>query len=227
MTRDPKMIQIDTSAKGEIDTLAVKSIVMEAFDDSTKRLIATDSVAIVRGPMAARGGLVHYFRAQEYMELHQNPIVWYDDNQITGDTVTLRLSRNRLQRAYVRGRAFALSLSDSLFPHRYNQLTGRRLRLSFAENKLREVLVEQNAISAYFLYDDADPNGLNRTSGDTISMYFIDGKPDVIRVVRGVEGAYYPEKMILRNEHQYDLDGFLIRTNRPKLENIFSRKKNL
>lgn len=215
LTSEPLMVQIDTSAKGEIDTLIVRSRVMESYDDSTKRLIATDSVTIVRSQLSARGGIVRYYTKQDRIELHRKPIVWYEEHQAIGDTITLYLKKQRLDLAVLRGHAFVLSQSDSLFPGRYNQLTGRLLRLHFDENKISSAEVERNAVSLYFLYDGKLGNGVNRTSGDYISMSFKEGKPDIIRVIKGIEGTYYPETMVVRNTQAYNLDGFLLRTDRP------------
>jgi len=227
VTEHPRLMQIDTSSKGEIDTLVVKSIVMESFDDSTKKLIATDSVAIARGPLAVRCGWARYFIQKEFMELRQDPVVWYEDNQATGDSISLFLSHNKLQRALLQGRTFALSVSDSAYPSRYNQLTGRKIEMFFQDDKLREMAVDQNAISLYYLYDGKDPNGCNRTSGDKITMSFVAGKIDMIRIVRGIEGTYYPENMVLKKENTYNLDGFELRGNRPTLDSIFPSLKNL
>ncbi len=225
MTEHPRLMQIDTTEKGEIDTLAVKSIMMESFDDSTKKLIATDSVVIVRGAMAARCGLVKYFTRDEKIELYQKPVVWYDENQVTGDTIFLSLRNNRLETASVRTRAFVASLSDSLYPLRYNQLTGRTITMKFNNNKLQETFVERNAISLYFLYGDSASNGVNKTSGDYILMKFNDGKPHTINVSKGIEGSFYPENLVERNGvGQYNLDGFNIRDDRPVLATIFPTK---
>lgn len=228
MTEHPRLMQVDTTEEGEIDTLAVKSTVMESFDDSTKKLIATDSVAIVRGPMAARCGVVKYYTRDERIELYQQPVVWYDDNQVTGDTIFLTLRDNKLETASVRTRAFVASLSDSLYPQRYNQLTGRTITMRFANNKLQETFVERNAVSLYFLYGDSAANGVNRTSGDYILMKFNDGKPHTINVSKGIEGSYYPENLVERNGvGQYNLDGFLIRSDRPVLTTVFPTRQKL
>ena len=63
------------------------------------------------------------------------------------------MSHNKLQHAVIRNRTFALSLSDSAYPARYNQLTGRKIEMFFQEDKLREMAVDQNATSLYYLYD--------------------------------------------------------------------------
>lgn len=221
MTEQPRLIQIDTSQSGEIDTLAVKSIVMESFDDSTKKLIATDSVVIVRGGLAARCGLVQYFRTDGKIELYSKPILWYDDNQVTGDTVFLMMKAKKLETASIRNRAFALSQSDSAFVNRFNQLTGRTITMTFRDNKLQETYVERNAISLYFLFDDFVPNGVNKTSGDFIRMKFNEGKPHTIHVAKGIEGMYYPENLVKKDEMQYNLDGFQLHKDRPSLRTVF------
>ena len=227
ITEQPRLMQIDTSSKGVIDTLVVKSIVMESFDDSTKKLIATDSVAMARGPLSVRCGWARYFTQKQFIELREAPVVWYEDNQAYGDSITLFMSHNKLQHAVIRNRTFALSLSDSLYPARYNQLTGRKIEMFFQDDKLHEMAVDQNAISLYYLYDGKDPNGANRTSGDIITMTFLAGKIDLIRIVRGIEGTYYPEKMVLKKEEKYNLDGFDLRTDRPTLKSIFPTQSNL
>jgi len=224
MTQNPRLLQIDTTESGEIDTLAVKSLEMESFDDSTKRMIVRDSVVIVRGNLAARSGLVKFFRQDEKIELFDKPIVWYGENQVTGDTIFLTLQKNRLKSASIKTRAFVLSQSDSLYPNRYNQLTGRSIVMMFKNNKLQETIVERNAISLYFLYGDSAGNGVNKTSGDAIRMLFDDGKPNTIYVLKGIEGFFYPENMLEKSESQFNLDGFILRDDRPKFLTVFPTK---
>ncbi len=224
MTEQPRLMQIDTSETGVIDTLAVRSIVMESFDDSTQMMIVKDSVVIVRGALAARSGRVKFFRREERIELFERPIVWYEENQVTGDTIYLLLKENRLTEATVRNRAFVISQSDSLFPERYNQLTGRWIHMMFHENKLRETTVDRNAISLYFLYEDSVGNGVNKTSGDRIFMAFDEGRPRTIRVFSGIEGTYFPENMLRRDPSQFNLEGFQLRSDRPTMSSIFPRR---
>ena len=74
ITEQPRLMQIDTSSKGVIDTLVVKSILMESYDDSTKKLIATDSVAMARGALSVRCGWARYFTQKQFMELRRRPL---------------------------------------------------------------------------------------------------------------------------------------------------------
>jgi lipopolysaccharide export system protein LptA len=221
MSENPRLIQIDTSTDGKIDTMVVKSILMESYDDTSKKLIATDSVVIIRSELAARCELVRYFRGDDRIQLFTKPIIWYQENQVTGDSIELYLEKNRLKKAVIKNRAFVISESDSAFKTRFNQLSGRLITLHFKQNKLQEAFVERNATSVYFLYDDSTSNGVNKATGDFISMFFEDGKPKTISIVKGIEGNYYPENLVVKDESKYQLDGFLLRKDRPKLKTIF------
>jgi hypothetical protein len=66
------------------------------------------------------------------------------------------------------------------------------------------------------LYDKDKPDGANKSSGDRITMNFLDGKIDRIKIVGGVLGQYFPEKMLEDHESQYNLDGFKWFTIRPR-----------
>lgn len=77
------------------------------------------------------------------------------------------------------------------------------------------IIVEYNATSLYYLYDKSKPNGVNSVSGDRVIMYFKDGKIERIAVISGVEGNYYPEKLVKNKLDSYNLAGFTYHKNRP------------
>lgn len=85
----------------------------------------------------------------------------------------------------------------------------------FHANKLEQVDVQKNATSLYYLFDNKEPNGANKSSGDHIFIDFIVGEVDRIKIVGGVQGQYFPEKMINKHEQDYNLDGFKLYENRP------------
>ncbi len=214
MTESPVLVQHDSTAGGT-DTLIVRSRIMESFRDSTRRLLASDSVQIIRSDLAGIAGSVVFFTAADSMLLRSSPVLWYGTTQVTGDSINLYLRRRALDRITVMGNAFAVSRSDSVFSGRYDQLTGDWLTMTFAEKKLDRIDVETRATSVYFLYEDSAANGLNKTSGDRILMRFAGGQANSIHVYGGVEGQYFPEPMVARREAEYRLPGFLWRENRP------------
>jgi lipopolysaccharide export system protein LptA len=217
MTLRPLLVQHDSSVAG-VDTLLVRARVMEAFRDSLRCLVATDSVKILRADLAAVCGFAKFFTAGDSILLRTAPVIWYQETQVTGDSMNIYLQRRAIHRVVVRGSAFAASRSDSLFPERFDQLTGESLTMDFADKKLRRIEVVDRAVSVYHAYEDSLGNGVNRTSGDRIVMDFAAGRLQDIRFFSGIEGAYYPENMVRRREAEYRLPGFAWRATRPTRE---------
>ncbi len=214
--KNPRLVKIDTSSTGSIDTMVVISRVMQSLKDTIERFIAIDSVQMIRGDLSSRCGNAIYFVQTDIILLQKNPIIWSANNQITGDTIRIKIENNKLRSLFSKNRAMAISLADTGLPNRYNQLTGRELIMYFHDDKLEHIDAQKNAISLYYLFDNDQPNGVNKSSGDRIFIDFIDGNVDRIKIVGGVQGNYFPEKMILNKESEYNLDGFRLFTNRPK-----------
>ncbi len=222
MTIDPLLVQIDTSSSGTFDTLAVRSLIMEAYRDTLRRLVATDSVRIARSDLSGTAGLAVFYTQGDSILLRRSPVVWYQRTQVSGDSMNVYLERRKLRLVRVMGDPFAISQSDSLHPERFDQMTGELMLLHFAQPGLEKIEVETHAISVYHLYEDSSGNGINRTSGDRIIMGFRDGKVQWIKVVGGVEGDYYPENMVKGRESEYAIPGFLWRTDRPDRRRLMS-----
>ena len=208
MTVSPLMVQIDSSGEGRFDTLQVRGLMLEAYRDSTHRLIARDSVELVRGDLAATARYACFYTAGDSILLRSAPVIWYRDTQVAGDSVNVYLRRRKLERLHVMGNALAVSRSDSLHRERYDQIAGDRLRMLFGAQGLDRTDVEGRAVSLYHLYDDTLANGLNRASGDRIVMLFAEGKAETITVYGGVEGQYVPENLVRGKEADYALPGF-------------------
>ncbi len=214
--RSPTLVQVDTSETGRLDTLVVVSRSMEAYRDSTQRYVARDSVMLVRNEIAAISGHGVYKPREGVLILTRQPIVWYDENQVSGDSIEVRLENRRLRSVYVQGRAIAASRSDTAQFQRFDQLTGRSLTLFFGEKEIERIVAERQSTSLYYLFDDKAPNGANKSSGDRIIVEFTDGQVDGINVSGGVEGQYMPEQLLLGRERNYDLDGFQWYPRRPR-----------
>jgi hypothetical protein len=115
------------------------------------------------------------------------------------------------------GNAFAASRSDSAFPARLDQMIGETMVIRFAARRLQRIDVDSRAVSLYHVYEDSLANGLNKTSGDRITMMFEAGRARSIRVAGGVEGQYFPENMVERREEEYALPGLRWRGDRPAM----------
>jgi lipopolysaccharide export system protein LptA len=217
MLQAPKFVQVDTSATGNIDTLVIIARQMESFEDSTRRFLGTDSVQLVRSGLSGKCAMGVYYPDKDVVDLWKEPIIWYEENQVTGDSVHIDLKKRRLDRVFVYGNAFAVSQSDSVHLDRFDQLTSQKMTLYFLNDKLDHIEAEGTAVSLYFLYDQGEPNGVNKVSGDRVIVSGQGGKAESIKVQGGTEGQYIPEKFVNGSESKYDLAGFKWRTDRPRL----------
>ena len=236
MTLHPVVVQVDTSGATP-DTFTVRSRVMESYRDSTKRLVAIDSVRIAGSLLSGEAGIAVFLTDADSIVLKQNPFVWYEESQVSGDSIFIKLLKRKPETVYVRGDPFAISRSDSLYTKRFDQLTGELITMRFSGGRIRRIDVNQTATSVYFLFEDRKdsagtsrrPNGLNKTTGDHVAIYFVDGKADRISVVGGVEGEYFPENLVDGREPEYYLPGFNWREDHPgakKTERSTASEKN-
>ena len=216
MTEAPVLVQRDTTGD-TVDTLIVRSRVMESFRDSTRLMVAQDSVQIVRRDLAGTAGMVMFHTRGDSIRMRTSPVLWYEETQVTGDSINVTMRSRALDRITVMGNAFALSESDTAFIGRYDQLSGETLVMQFVQKRLRRIDVDVRATSLYFVYEDSAGNGINKTSGDRIVMQFADGKAETIRVYGGIEGQYFPEPMVRRRVEEYRLPGFLRLDSRPRM----------
>jgi lipopolysaccharide export system protein LptA len=215
MTQNPVLVQFERTPLGFYDTLVVRSRVMESYQDTLRRMVAIDSVQIVRNELAALAGHATFFGSGDSIYIRQSPVIWYENTQVTGDSVNVYLEERKLRLVRVLGNAFAVSQSDSLRPDRFDQLTGETMEMFFVNRELERIDVENRAISVYHLYEDTLANGLNKTSGDRIVLLFRQGKVHAIRIYGGIEGQYVPENLVAGKEQDYAIAGFRWHGNRP------------
>ena len=97
MTGTPLLVQIDTSSDGKIDTLLITSRTMEAYRDSAnERFIAMTafrSCATRCRHVPAMERTCWRKKTVSWRSLQKNPIVWYGDNQLTGDSIAVLHAR--------------------------------------------------------------------------------------------------------------------------------------
>lgn len=215
MTVHPVLVQVDTAGGGTSDTLVVRSRVMEAYRDSTHRLIAVDSVRLAGKEMSGLSGYAEFFSKGDSLILRRSPVVWYEKTQVAGDSMRIYLLHRKLERVLVTGNVVAVAQSDSLHPDRFDQMVGDTMQMWFEKKALKRIVMDARAISLYHVYDDTLANGLNKVSGDRIVMLFEEGKLASIKISGGVEGQYLPENLVHGGKSDVDIPGAVWRDDRP------------
>ncbi len=243
---NPVLIQVDTSYVLEadtlensedsilvsrLDTLIIKSEKMESFRDTLNIFKAQDSVKIVRSNFASVNDLTIYFKNDEKIVTQKvgshaaQPILWYDESQLTGDSVTIFLRNNQIRMLDVDKSAFILSQNED-YPGRFDQIAGNRIDLSFDDSGINKTEVFGNTFSIYYLYDNNKPNGLTKSSSKDAVIKFEDKKVNEVRLYGSPASEYYPENQVKGNERSFTLTRFNFHNNRPTRKELISNLNN-
>ncbi len=226
----------DTSLVLKIDTLVIRAKKMEAYRDTINLFKAEDSVRIVRGAFASRNDFTEYFRNKgeiitiKKSEDSNQPIIWYENSQLTGDSVSIFLKENKINMLDVDRNAFILSQNEK-YKKRFDQISGSRVVIHFGDEGIEETDVYGGVHSIYYLYEDNDPNGLTKSSSESAKILFDNKRVSAVKLYGTPTSEYYPEKKVLGSELSFTLPGFLIYKDRPVkndlLDNYFASGKEV
>lgn len=162
------------------------------------------------------------FTEKNYHE--QNPVLWFDESQMTGDEIQLLsdTKTNKLDSLKINGRVFIIE-KDTLSEDGYQQIKGGLLRGAFKESKLDNIVITKNTEMVYYLYNDEDLQliGIDKTTCSALKMQFVDGQIDEITFLVNPNGNVYPEDELPENDRI--LKGFTWRIlQRPEtIEDLF------
>lgn len=224
INKNPVLIQYDTSYVSEddfeIDTLIIKAGTMEAFRDTLNIFKAVDSVKIIKNEFASVNDFTLYLKDSETIitkkvsEKSGQPILWYENSQLTGDSITIYIENNKIKQLDVIGKAFMLSQNYN-YKERFDQTSSNNVSLFFANNKLLKAEFEENILSIYYLYEAEEANGLTKSSAKNVTIMFDDNEVSEVRLYGSPTSEYYPEKQVAGNERAFTLPKFIFYKNHP------------
>ena len=235
--KNPLLIQVDTTInKSEdsvktvsIDTLFIKSKLMEGFRSETNIFKATDSVKILRGNFASINDLTTYYRDEEKIitdkikEDAPRPKLWYENSQLTGDSITIYLKDGQITALDVNGNSFMLSQNKN-FNERFDQTSSDSVYLFFSENRLQRADFSGKVQSIYYLYDEEEPNGLVKSTAQRAVIIFENNEVEQVRLYGSPTSEYHPEDKVAGLERTFTLPKFVFSENRPVKEDFLLKR---
>jgi lipopolysaccharide export system protein LptA len=222
-------ITVNDTSTLRIDTLVISSKFMEAYRDTFNIFIASDSVRIVRGSFASVNDYAKYYKnegkiiSNKVSEDSPQPVMWYENSQLTGDSITVFLKNNSISKLDVERNSFILSQNEK-YINRYDQISGTNLKVFFEDGKIIQTNVYGGVHSIYYTYEGDSANGLTKASSENAIIYFEDNKVSTIKLYGTPVSEYYPEKMVMHNERAFTLPGFIIYNNRPTKSELLGNK---
>jgi lipopolysaccharide export system protein LptA len=209
-----RLVQIEEK-EGKQDTTFIYSSVMESFRNKPEHYIARDSVKTIRNDFLSNSQVGYYFRDASgkggIISLSKEPVVWKEELQVTGDSI-YAFFREDIDDIYINKSAFALQPNQS-FPERHDQISGVFMHIKFLSNQINSIQVDTNAASIYYVFDNENPNGANRSYGEVIKLMFVDKKVDQVKIKGKPKGTYFPENLV--NPAELQLLGFRLRYDKP------------
>jgi lipopolysaccharide export system protein LptA len=220
---------INTINTMTIDTLVIRSNLMEAWRDTLDLFKATDSVRIVRGNFASKNDFTIYFRNEGKIityKLNQEasqPVLWYENSQLTGDSVEIFIRENQIRLLEVFRNAFILAQNET-YLNRFDQTSGERVVLHFDEGVLSSTEIYGSVLSIYYLFEDNEPNGLTRSSSQSARIVFADKEVSEVRLYGSPASEFYPENQVLGKERTFTLPLFKFIENRPEKKELLNEQ---
>lgn len=228
INKNPLLMQVDTTFNTEedsvdkisIDTMLIKSEMMESFRSGTNVFKATDSVKILRGGFASVNDLTTYYRDEEKIitdkirEDATRPVLWYENSQLMGDSITIYLENGQIKNLLVNNSSFMLS-QNKIFDKRFDQSSSDSVHLYFSNNRLERAEFSGKVQSIYYLYDDDVPNGIVKSTAHNAVIVFLENEIDQVRLFGSPTSEYHPEVKVEGLERTFTLPKFVLKENRP------------
>jgi lipopolysaccharide export system protein LptA len=174
-------------------------------------LRAFNNVRFYKTDMSGKCDSLHSSTKNELTQLIGKPILWNNDNQMTGDVMHL-IGNNKteqLDSLKVLNNAFIIQ-KDSLSLNGYNQIKGQNLYGKFVDQKLKEIDVIKNAESIYYIYNDRNEFvGIRKSVCSRINAEMIENKIETMTGFNNAESNIYPEDEFPENARK--LRGFVWR----------------
>jgi lipopolysaccharide export system protein LptA len=137
------------------------------------------------------------FSSADAFSTKRRPILWNNENQMTGDTIHLisNSKTEKLDSLRVFNNAFIIS-KDTLSDNGYNQIFGITLVGLFNDaNELRKVNINKNAESIFYSRNEKQELiGIDKAKSGSINMLFSDGDIEEYTRLNTVDGTLFPEK---------------------------------
>ena len=182
------------------DTLTFK------IDSTTKRqsFRGFHNVALFKKDLQARCDSIAYNEQDSLMHLFIDPIIWSDENQLTGETITLKKSGGKISNLFIEYEALIVSEIDT---NNYNQIKGKTITGYFENNELDQIFVNGNGETIYFLGDEGKPvTDMNKSICTNIEIKLDSSQIQTIKFITNPSSKMSPISSL--SEKEKKLEGF-------------------
>lgn len=174
-----------------VDTLkGIKAAKFNESDSTNRYFEAYRNVRIFNDSMQAVCDSMFYSFRDSIFRLYDDPVIWAQKSQITGDTILLYTKNKKADKMEAFENGF---LVNELDPGVYNQIKASRMDGWFIDGGIDSVRAMGLAECIYYLQDeDSAYSGVNQSTCDIIDIYFANKELDKVVFRSEVNGTIWP-----------------------------------
>ncbi len=168
---------------------AVSDTLHKKEKDEPKLFMAYHRVRFYKKDLQGLCDSLSYVMKDSLMRLFKNPVLWSDVHQLTAEKIEYHPHKPDPSIAKLENNGFIISKEDSI---KFNQISGKMMMGYIYENALRNIEVNGNAITLYYLKNKNHYSGMNKLESSKISVFLLKGKIDSISFFPKPEGKTIP-----------------------------------
>jgi len=208
------------------DTIYIEADTLMNQNDSLNKLLYTKAfqhARVFNTSVQARADSLFYSKSEGRMELFRQPMVWSDQSELKGDSITVLLNDSLVESVFIRENATVIMEVDSgLY---YNQLAGQQILGKFIAGDLRRTDISGSAITIFYPTDQEESDstititrmGMNRIYASELRIYIDSGEVTGVTYFDKPDGVFYPIDQL--PEKEKFIRNFSLKTDlRPKKE---------
>ncbi len=154
-----------------------------------KILKAFNKVKLFKSNLQGKCDSLVYSFKDSVIQMHNEPILWSDENQITAEYIEIHTKNNKIDYLEIQNYAFIISQEDTIH---FNQIKGKDMVAYFKDEELYKIDVNGNSQSIYFPKDQEDLIGVNISESSDMVIYIKDSEIDKILFITNPDAALYP-----------------------------------
>jgi lipopolysaccharide export system protein LptA len=171
-------------------TKGVKMVALNAKDSTNRYFEAYRNVRIFNDSLQATCDSLFYSFMDSVFRLYDDPVVWAQQSQITGDTIHLFTKNKKAEKveAYENG-LVVNRLTDQAF----NQVKATRIDGYFVNGDIDSVRARGYAECIYYIQDeDSAYTGINESTSDIMDIFFRNKELFKVVMRSAVTGTLWP-----------------------------------
>lgn len=161
-------------------------------------------VRIYKSDLQGTCDSLFYSYRDSTIRMYYDPILWTEDNQLTGDTISLELKNEQLHAVELYDNGFIVTLSEYKF---YDQIKGRHVWGYFNNGALDKMRTVGNGETVYYGKDARSAYiGVNKAICSDMWIYMKNAKVSRIHFLKEPQASFNPIQQI--NPENFKLKGF-------------------